>query len=327
MPRIMVGGKLHPSGLDLLHGATDCVIDYVEEISTASLVPKIFEADALLVRTQDLPGDVIEKSRKLKVVSRHGVGYDAVDVEALNRRRIPLAIVGDVNSRTVAEHAMMLMLTACKRLLRMNEASRGEGWEYRNAFEARELYGKSLLIVGYGRIGRHLAKLAQSFGMQVMVHDPYLDAAQLADPNVTVCPDLLSALPQADYVSLHTPKSERPILGTAELAAMKSSAIVINTARGGVIDEAALVDALNNDRLAGAGLDVFEEEPPQKNHLLSRAKNTVLTPHAAGLTLECAERMAISSAQNILDFFAGKLDASLVVNSAAIGYGRERVTG
>lgn len=325
MPRILVGGKLHPSGLDLLYGASDCEIDYLEEISTASLVPKIFEADALLIRTQELPGEIIGKSKNLKIVSRHGVGFDAVDVEALNRRAIPLAIVGDVNSRTVAEHTMMLMLATAKRLLRMDTASRGRGWDYRNNFEARELYGKSLLIIGYGRIGRHLAKLAQAFGMRVLVHDPYLDPSQ--DDDVTFCPDLISALPKADFVSLHTPKADQPILAAPELAAMKTSAIVINTARGGMVEEAALVEALNDDRLAGAGLDVFEEEPPQEDHPLSRAKNVILTPHAAGLTRECAERMAVSSAQNILDFFAGTLDAALVVNSVAIGYGRERVTG
>lgn len=327
MPRILVGGKLHPSGLDLLYGAADCDIDYLEEISTESLIPKLFEADALLIRTQDLPGEMIEKSKKLKMVSRHGVGFDAVDVEALNRRAIPLAIVGDVNSRTVAEHAMMLILATAKRLLQMHAAAHGEAWSYRNSFEARELYGKSLLIIGYGRIGRHLAKLAQAFAMRVLVHDPYLDPAQLSDSQVTACPDLMAALPKADYVSLHTPKADRPILTARELAAMKTSAVVINTARGGMVEEAALAEALNSGGLAGAGLDVFEDEPPRANHPLSRAKNTILTPHAAGLTRECAERMAISSAQNILDFFAGKLDAALVVNRTAIGYGRERATG
>ncbi|WP_282608582.1 hydroxyacid dehydrogenase [Pelagibius sp. Alg239-R121] len=327
MPRILIGGKLHPSGLDLLYGAAGYNIDYVEEISTESLAPKIFDADALLVRTQLLPGSFIEKSKNLKVVSRHGVGYDAVDVAALNKRSIPLAIVGDVNSRTVAEHAMMLMLATGKRLLRMDASSRGEGWEYRNAFESRELYAKTLLIIGYGRIGRHLAKLAQGFGMRVMVHDPYLRPKDLSASDVEPCPDLLLALSRADYVSVHTPKSDGPVLGAVELGAMKSTSIVINTARGGVVDEAALANALNSGSLAGAGLDVFEEEPPAKGHFLANAKNTVLTPHAAGLTLECAERMAVSSARNILDFFAGKLDAALVVNRAEIGYGRECVTG
>ena len=320
MPRVFVAGKLHPSGLELLENSPGLALDYTEELTVDSLVPMIYDADALLIRTQPLTGDLIAKCRNLKMVSRHGVGYDAVDVDALNERGIPLAIVADVNSRTVAEHAMMLMLAAGRRLLKYHAAAGGNDWNYRNSLEAEELFGKTLLIIGFGRIGRRLARLAQAFGMNVKIHDPYLkpDTSDMEDARLVA--DLKGALGTADYVSIHIPKTDAPILGAGELAAMKPSAIVINTARGGVVDEAALADALANGELAAAGVDVFEDEPPPAGHPLSRLDQVVMTPHSAGMTLECAERMAVSSAQNIVDFFNGNLDRALVVNAPAIGF-------
>ena len=319
MPRVLVGGKLHPSGLDLLRASSGMVIEYVEDVTTESLKPMIHEADALLLRTQPLPGELIAASPKLKIVSRHGVGYDAVDMDALKERRIPLAIVGDVNSRAVAEHAMMLMLAAGKRLLRYDAALRGENWNYRNSLEAEELYGKTLLIIGFGRIGQTLAHLARAFGMKIVAYDPYLNADQIRVEQVCLEADLKTALGSADYVSLHVPKTKETILGAKELKSMKSSAIVINTARGGVVDEAALADALTSGQIAAAGLDVYDREPPQAGDPLTGLDQAILTPHSASLTLQCAERMAISSAQNIVDFFNGKLDLELVVNREEIG--------
>ncbi len=317
MPRVMVAGKLHPSGLDLLKAQRDLVIDYSEATSDDSLEPTIYQAEALLLRTQPLSAELIAKCPHLKMVSRHGVGYDAVDVEALSERGIPLAIVGDVNAQTVAEHAMMLMLAAGKRLLHYDAAARKVDWSYRNTLEARELYGKGLLIIGFGRIGRNLARLARAFGMRVSAYDPFLRPGEAGSEDLHLEADLDQALAAADYVSVHTPKTEKPLIGRAELQRMKPSAVVINAARGGVVDEAALVDALQARQIAAAGLDVFESEPPAKDNPLFALDNVVLTPHTAGLTEECAERMAIASAQNILDYLAGRLDPSLVVNAPA----------
>ena len=316
MRRALVAGKLHSSGLELLQSAPEIDLTYVEEISSESLIPAIYRTEALLLRTQPLPAELIALCENLKLVSRHGVGYDQVDVAALSARGIPLTTVGDVNSRTVAEHAIMMMLVAGKRLFRYDSATRGKDWDHRNSLEAQELFGKTLLIIGFGRIGRRLAALAQAFGMKIMAYDSFLNAARLEDKEVHLEPDLLQALPQADYVSLHVPMTERPIIGTEELGAMKPSAVIVNAARGGVVDEAALVQALRERRIAGAGLDVFESEPPAKDNPLFAMDNVVLTPHSAGLTEECAERMAIVAAQNILDFFDGKLDPALVVNHA-----------
>ncbi len=327
MPRVAIGGKLHPSGLELLKSTPGVSIDYVEEVSTESLMPMLLKADALLIRTQPLPGDYIEQAGHLKVVSRHGVGFDAVDVAALNRRHIPLAIVGDVNSRTVAEHAMTLILASIKRLLRYDAASRGSrDWNYRNSLEAEEVAGKTLLIIGYGRIGQHLANMAAAFGMRICAYDPFLESGKLHNAQVQLVPDLDQALKTADVVSIHVPATDAAVIDAQQLSLMKSSSIIINTARGGVVNEQALVTALEAGQIAGAGIDVFDSEPPLPDHPLSRFDQVILSPHSAGMTLQCAERMAIASAANIIEYFKGTLNASLVVNASEIGYSTAAVT-
>jgi D-3-phosphoglycerate dehydrogenase len=307
MPHLLIAGKLHPAGLRLLESAP-VSFDYVEEISEAAYQPHLARAEAIVIRTQPLSAASIAKAPGLKLVSRHGVGYDAVDVAALNARAIPLAIVGDVNSSGVAEHAMMLILAACHRLTEADRETRAGNWAWRNGLQTREVRGKRLMILGFGRIGRQLAALARAFGMEVWANDPY----------VTDWPDLarrvgLEAMAEADVVSLHLPRAEKVILGAAEIAALKPGAVVVNTARGGLIDEAALAAGLRG-HLGAAGIEVFEAEPPAKDHPLFDLPNVVLTPHNAALTVECAERMALASVQNVLDFFAGRLDAGLIVN-------------
>jgi D-3-phosphoglycerate dehydrogenase len=232
---------------------------------------------------------------------------------ALNARRIPLCIVGDVNSVSVAEQAMYLILALTKRGIRAHDAVTKGGWEWRNRLESGEISGRSLLILGYGRAGRHLARMAGGFGMQVAAYDPPLAAAGWPE-GVARVDDLRDGLARADVVSVHMPKIDRPVIGAAELAVMKPSAVIVNTARGGIIDEAALAAALREGRLAGAGLDVFSAEPPLEDNPLFALDRVVTSPHIAGLTREAAERMAISSVQNVLDFFAGRLDPALIVN-------------
>jgi D-3-phosphoglycerate dehydrogenase len=317
MPHLLVAGKLHPSGLALLRSAP-VTFDYVEEISEPSYQAFLPKADALVIRTQPLTAASVAKAPGLRIVSRHGVGYDAVDVPALNARGIPLCIVGDVNSSGVAEHAMMLILAATHRLIAADRATRGGDWAWRNGLQTREVAGKRLLILGFGRIGQKLAGLARAFGMEVHAHDPYIPADQWSD-NAVRATDLAKALAEADAVSLHLPRADRAVLGAAELATMKPSAVVVNTARGGLVDEVALADALRAGRLGGAGIEVFDAEPPGTDHPLFGLDQAVLTPHNAALTVECAERMALASVQNVLDFFAGTLDQALVVNRAAVG--------
>ncbi len=319
MPHVLVAGLIHEQGLEVLRSAPGITFRLVEEISTASYAPFVGEADAIIIRTQPLPAELIGKAGNLKIVSRHGVGYDNIDVPALNARRIPVTIVGDVNSRAVAEHTLMLMLAAARRTVAHDKATRSGQWNERNKFDSVELDGKHLLILGFGRIGRRVAELAHAFGMQVSAYDPFVAPEVIAANGASPAADLHEALGTADAVSLHLPASpEGPVIGAGELAAMKSSAILVNAARGELVDEVALDHALRDGKLRHAALDVYRQEPPATdNPLLGNARVTLM-PHNAGLTQECAARMAVVSARNIIDFFSGKLDQHLVVNWEAI---------
>jgi D-3-phosphoglycerate dehydrogenase len=318
MPHILIAGKLHPAGLALLQASAGVTFTHIEEISEASYQDDLAQADAIVIRTQPMGANSIAKATRLQIVSRHGVGYDAVDVAALNARHIPLCIVGDVNSVSVAEHAMMKILACAKQLIRSDRAVRRGPWGWRNKLEQGEVSGKTLLIIGYGRIGRHLATMASGFGMKISAYDPYLASKGWPEGTVTPVADLAEGLSVADFVSVHIPKADGPIIGAAELAQMKRGAIIINTARGGIVDEAALADALRSGQIAGAGIDVFDAEPPTPDHPLLAFDQVILTPHTAGLTAEAAERMAIASVQNVLDHFAGHLDPALIVNKDAL---------
>lgn len=315
---VVVAGKIHAAGLALLRARGDVTFDLVEAVTTEAYRPLLPRADALLLRTQPLTATDVANAPRLKIVSRHGVGYDAVDVAALNARRIPLAIVGDVNSRAVAEHSMMLMLAAARRTVAHHLASTGGNWNERNRFDACELDGKNLLVLGFGRIGRRVAELARAFGMVVTAYDPFVSAEQAGALGVAHASNMQQALREADFVTVHLPGGNGPVLGAAELALLKPSAIIVNAARGGIIDEAALDDALRNRRLRAAALDVLTEEPPPTDHPLLRNPHITISPHNAGLTEECAMRMSRAAAQNILDCFDGRLNPALVVNRTAI---------
>ncbi len=315
MPHLLIAGKIHDDGIALLKTAKGVTYDYVTEISHDSYAPLIDKADGLVVRTQPVPALTIAQGKNLKIVSRHGVGYDAVDVPALNARGIPLAIIGDVNSRPVAEHAMMLMLALAKKVRTYDAATRVGPWGYRNSFEAIELHEKNLLVVGFGRIGRHVAKMASGFGMNIYAFDPFQSNDAIKAGGAEPVTDLKTGLALADFVSVHVPMSGgKAVIGSEELACMKKSALIVNTARGGLIDENALHAALQSGQIAGAGIDVFLEEPPPADHPLFASEKVILSPHSASLTAESAIRMAVMSVKNALDYFDAKLDPAFVVN-------------
>jgi D-3-phosphoglycerate dehydrogenase len=319
MPHVLVAGRLHPAGRALLDAAPGFTLRYIEEISEPSYAAHIHEADALLIRTQPLTAATVARGTRLRIVSRHGVGYDAIDVAALNARGIALAVCGDVNSTSVAEHGAMLILAAAKRALRADRAVRTGSWDWRNGLEPQDLRGRTLLQVGFGRIGRQIAALMAGFGLMIRAYDPHL--AERGWPEAAVPPvaDLTEGLAWADIVSLSVPRAGRPLIGRAEIAALRDGAIIVNTARGGIIDEAALLEGLASGKIGAAGIDVFEQEPLPRDHPLTRFDQVILSPHVAGVTDGAAERMATGSAQNILDFFAGRIDPELVVNRAGIG--------
>ena len=321
MPHLLVAGKLHPAGVALLQRlhSDGYSYDYVEEVSEASYAPLIDRADALVIRTQPLSAPTVARAGRLKVVSRHGVGYDSVDVAALDARGIALTILGDVNSISVAEHAIMLLLAAAKRARKADSAVRGEGqWDWRNKLEQQEISGKRLLILGYGRSGRYLARMATGFGMEIMAFDPYLEKVGWPKGEVQPVSDLGAALGWADYISVHVPKSDKPMIGAEEIALMKRGVILVNTARGGVVCETALAEALESGQIGAAGLDVFEDEPPRPASRLLAYDSVVLSPHIAGLTAECSERMAVGAIGNAIDYLNGSIDPALVVNGRTL---------
>ena len=322
-PHLLVAGNIHEAGLRLLETQTEVTYDYVPDLLYDSYVPLMPKADGLVVRTQPVRADTIASAPRLKIVSRHGVGYDAVDVDALNNRKIPLAIVGDVNSRAVAEHAMTMLLALSKKVRIYDHAVRNGQWSFRNRFDSLELFEKTLLIVGLGRIGRHLLGMARGFGMTILAYDPGLSPEVIRQAGAEPVALLQDGLKRADLVSLHAPKTgDQPLIGKAELAVMKPTALLVNTARGGLIDEGALVEALEHKMLRGAGLDVFSDEPPATSSALLHRDDVILTPHTASLTTESAIRMAVTSIQNAVDYFSGKLNPALVVNRDAIGFGK-----
>jgi len=320
MPHVLVAGKLHPSGVARLRSVEGLTFDLIDEVSEPSYAPLIDRADALILRTQPLSAATVARAERLKLVSRHGVGYDAVDITALNARGIALCIVGDVNTVAVAEHALMLILAVIKRALKADNAVRNpENWGWRNRLEAGEVGGKTLLVLGCGRIGRTLAGYAAALGMKVIGYDPWLERAGWPAGPLECVSSLNDGLAQADVISVHIPKSEQPVLGAAELKAARPGVTIVNTARGGIVDEEALAAALASGHVAAAGIDVFADEPPGRSHPLLAFDHVILSPHIAGLTAEGAERLAVYSVQNVIDFFAGRLDPSLIVNAAGIG--------
>ncbi|QRZ14761.1 hydroxyacid dehydrogenase [Paracoccus methylovorus] len=317
MPHLLVAGKLHPSGEALLEQikTQGFGVDYVQEVSEPSYAPLIGRADALVIRTQPLSAGTIAMADRLKVVSRHGVGYDAVDLAALNARGIALAIVGDVNSVSVAEHAMMQLLAGAKRALLADRAVREPGrWNWRDGLEQREISGKNLLIIGYGRTGQRLARMAAGFDMTIRAYDPYLSRNGWPAGPVEEATDLAESLGWADCISIHVPKADKPTLGAVEIALMKPGVILANTARGGIVDETALAQALASGHVGAAGIDVFSKEPPAGGNPLFDLSTAILSPHIAGLTAECGERMAIASIQNAVNYLGGTLDPQLIVN-------------
>ncbi|MGH6873407.1 MAG: hydroxyacid dehydrogenase, partial [Aestuariivirgaceae bacterium] len=301
MARVVVAGKIHSSGLAVLRGRQGLDIEQHTMLDEERMQAAVAGADALLIRTSTLSAAAIKGARVLRVVARHGVGYDNIDLAALTERGIPLALVGNVNAVSVAEHTLYLLLACMKRGLTYDRAMRNGGWQIRDTLGARDLLGKTLLIVGFGRIGGEVATRAKAFGMKVEAYDPLIKAGRAGA--VTLVADLDAAIARADAVSLHLPLTEqtRNLFDGKRIARMKAAAVLICTARGGLIDETALAEALRERRLMAAGLDVFAEEPPDARHGLLGLENVVLSPHSAALTDECAERMAVISAQNCLD--------------------------
>lgn len=329
MRNVLVAGPIHEAGVALLDARDDVSYELVGETSVADLDMQIGSVDGLLLRLTPLSAETIAKAPRLKIVARHGVGYDRVDVAALTRRGIPLAITGEANSEPVAEQAMGLMLAATRRTTTMDRMVRSGEYGARNTMALIELWRKTVLVVGFGRTGSRVAPRCAAFGMEVIVADPYLPRRQVEAHGYRYVTDLREALAEADIVTLHMPANPdgAPVMGVAEFSMMKPGAFFINVARGSLVDEAALTEALTSGHLRGAGLDVTREEPPAPDCPLLALDNVVLSPHVAAWTEECSRRMSEVSVRNILDAFDGRLDPELVVNRQVMGSPRRTLVG
>ena len=318
---IVIDGDVHSSALAVLEARHDIDLVKVPLEDAAALAEAVSGANGILARSARITPELIASANGLQIVSRHGVGYDRVNIEALSARKIPLAVTGTANSPSVAEHAMMFMLACAKRLRPTDQRTRnGDFLKARQELGRVELLEKKVLIIGFGRIGKIVARRCQGFDMQVLACDPFIDQQTIRDAGVTPVENFRDVLREVDYLTIHVPLNDETenLIDVEELALLKSTAILVNCARGGIINEDALYDVLKNEKIFGAGIDVFATEPTPGDHPLFTLDNVLVNPHAAASAMECLERMGVQAAQNILDAFDGKLDPGMVVNQEVL---------
>ncbi len=320
MPRVLLSGSIHDDGMAVLRARPDVEIVDMPDGEAKTFFAMLPTADALLVRTALLPPEAIAIADRLKVVARHGVGYDNIPVDALTAKGIPLALAVGANADSVAEHVFYLALSIAKQGPAHDKAVRDGSWDIRNTLAAFDIGGRTLLLIGFGRVGRAVAHVAKAFSMRVLAFDPAVGAEAMAAAGADKVDDWRAVLAEADVISLHVPRMPETenMIAAAELAAMKPDAILINTSRGGLIDEHALAETLTEGKLAGAGIDTFLDEPPPAGSPLLGCKRAILSPHNAGLTREAAARLSLYAARNILDGLDGRLDPSVVVNQSVL---------
>ena len=321
MANVLIEGPIHEAGYALLDARADVDYEVLRPATVADIEARIADLDGLLLRLAPFSADTIAKATRLKVVARFGVGFDLIDVDALTRRGIPLAVVGEANAVPVAELALGLMIAVTRKLVVMDRMTRTGGYDARNASGLTELWGKTVLVVGFGRIGRRVARRCAAFDMTIVIADPYVARDAVEAAGYRHVADFRDALEEADFVTLHLPANPdgSAAMGAAEFAKMKAGAYFINVARGTLVDEDALVGALTSGRIRGVGLDVTREEPPAPGNPLLKLDNVILSPHSAALTEECTRRMTEVSVHNILNGIDGRLDAAFVVNKEVLG--------
>jgi len=320
--RLLLPKTMARPGWDLANSRADVeAVAFAPGAPTPEFRQLLHDADGVALTSTPLRAADIEAAPRLRAVGRIGVGYDAVDIEALTRRGIPLMTCGTDNSPTVAEYAMYMMLALCKRGARMDAMPRQGRWSQRYDELNSELLGKTLLIIGFGRIGTRVARRCLAMEMRIEVYDPYVPAAAVRAAGCEPIADLDAALPRADFVTLHCPKNKETtgMFDAARIARMKPSARLINTARGGLVDEAALYAALAAGKLAGAGIDVFSPEPPLTDNPLFTLPNVIVAPHMAGNSRESLDRKSLTVVRNLLSVLDGKPNTEYVVNPEALG--------
>ena len=304
--KVMVAQPIAKEGLERLEQAGLEVI-YPEQPIDDRLLEVPEDCDAILIRTAQIGRQVIEQCPQLKVIARHGIGVDNIDMAAASEKGIFVTNVPRSNTNSVAEHVVGMMIALAHHIVKADKELRKGRFEVRNLFIGSELAGKTLGLIGYGNIGRLVVnKCTSGLGMNAIVYDPYvkevyLDGVRLVDSIETI-------LTESDFVSLHLPylPEMHHFINAEALKKMKNSAYLINCARGGPVDEEALYHAIQSGDIAGAGLDVFEDEPAPKQHPLWALEQVIVTPHMAAHTKDALIRMAVGAADEIIAVLNGK---------------------
>ena len=316
MKKILVIQPIHEAGIKLLESNPNYEFEVVENVDAEFLKSKIKDCDGASIRTAKLTSDVIEAANNLKIISRHGVGYDNIDLEASKKNNLTLAITATANAVAVAEHVMFMLLNISKRKNMYDDTVKSGKFSDRNKLpKTVELWSKNILIAGFGRIGQALIKRCLGFEMNVFVYDPFVSKDVIEKLGGIKVESMEDACKDMDAISLHIPLNDKTknIINYDLLKTMKNNCIIINAARGGIVNEVDLDRALKEGLIFGAGLDVFEIEPPEANNPLLKNDKVFLSPHTASFTEECMTRMGKETVQNIIDFFDEKLEKSKIV--------------
>jgi len=301
--KILVSDALEEAGLSILKKEKDLEVDIKVGLTAEQLKKIIGDYDAIIVRSATkLTKELIEHGKKLKVIGRAGVGVDNVDLAAATKQGIIVMNTPEGNNISTAEHTMSLLLSMNRNISQAHQSLLKGEWK-RTHFTGSELFGKTLGIVGFGRIGREVAKRALGFGMKIIAYDPYLSAEAIKQPEIQVVQDLKQVLKQADYITVHTPLNDDTyhLIDEKAFALMKKGVRIINCARGGIVSEEALYQAIQSGKVRAAALDVFEKEPPEANHSLLKLPQVLATPHLGASTEEAQENVAVAVAHQVTD--------------------------
>ena len=314
--KILVIQKVHDKGMELINNHPDFDVEVTDDVSVENLKAKIKDCDGASIRIAKLPGEVINEAKNLKIISRHGVGYDNIDLKTAKERDIKIAITANANAVTVAEHVMFVLLNIAKRRELYHTTVKEGNFKDRNKLpKTIEVWKKNFLIMGFGRIGKALIKRCLGFEMNVFVYDPFVDKDTIEKLGGKKVDNLEEAVKTMDVISLHMPLTEKTenLINYDLLKTMKKNCIIIKAARGGIIHEEDLDKALNEDLIFGAGIDVFKQEPPENDNPLLKNEKVYLSPHTAAFTDECMTRMGVETIQNIIDYFDDTLEKSKIV--------------
>lgn len=307
MRKVLLTKKLGGNDAKLFEGIPDLELVTIPDGEQAQFDLHMKDAEAVLLSTAyQMTKEVIDSAGNLKVISRTGVGVDNVDVKAATAKGVLVLNTPEANSISVAEHTLALIVAISKQLLMYDSELRVGNFKIRRTNRSADIDGKTLGLIGCGRIGRFTAeKCKAAFGMQVIGYDPYIKEL----PGIMIYEDIAEVFRRADYISLHIPLTDetKNMVGAKLLSLMKPTAYIVNTARGGIINETALAEALKENRIAGAALDVLESEPPQADNPLLSLKNVILTPHTAALTRECSARVAHEAVRGIIEYLKGNM--------------------